>query len=325
MRATSTSELTTEALTANAFSLVSATYNGSGMDIYVDGNLVASGQGSLSIPSLPAGTPVMVGGPAFAGSMEEVAVDGSALSGSEVEDQYAAGATPPPANDVSYSYDGQGLLTGVTTLTGTATDTWGTTAGLPLLLSDATNDYLYGPSGTPVEQASLATGKAEFFVSGDQGSTRALLGASGEVVATFTYGAYGSLASSSGGVSTPLLYDGQVFDPTTGLYYLRARWYDPATDQFMSVDPLVAETGQPYAYAGDDPVNEGDPLGLFCWGLCSFANAWNDTGRKVVHYAATHTVGLCANSELVPHQATFARFETARSASWSLWRLRQAM
>jgi hypothetical protein len=40
-----------------------------------------------------------------------------------------------------------------------------------------------------------------------------------------------------------------------------ARWYDPGTGQFMSVDPDLADTDQPYAYAGDDPVNEGDPLG----------------------------------------------------------------
>ena len=32
-----------------------------------------------------------------------------------------------------------------------------------------------------------------------------------------------------------------------------------ATGEFMSVDPDLAETDQPYAYAGDDPVNEGDP------------------------------------------------------------------
>ncbi len=34
---------------------------------------------------------------------------------------------------------------------------------------------------------------------------------------------------------------------------LVGRYYDPATDQFLSVDPDVAETGQPYAYTGDDP------------------------------------------------------------------------
>jgi hypothetical protein len=40
------------------------------------------------------------------------------------------------------------------------------------------------------------------------------------------------------------------------------RYYDPSTDQFISVDPDVAETGQPYAFTGDDPVNKSDPSGL---------------------------------------------------------------
>jgi hypothetical protein len=40
------------------------------------------------------------------------------------------------------------------------------------------------------------------------------------------------------------------------------RYYDPTTGQFLNVDPLVDETGQPYAYTGDDPVNGTDPLGL---------------------------------------------------------------
>jgi hypothetical protein len=41
------------------------------------------------------------------------------------------------------------------------------------------------------------------------------------------------------------------------------RYYDPATGQFISVDPDVAVTDQPYAYAGDDPVDDADVLGLF--------------------------------------------------------------
>jgi hypothetical protein len=40
------------------------------------------------------------------------------------------------------------------------------------------------------------------------------------------------------------------------------RYYDPGTDQFLSVDPDVAETGQPYAFTADDPLNSTDPLGL---------------------------------------------------------------
>jgi len=38
-------------------------------------------------------------------------------------------------------------------------------------------------------------------------------------------------------------------------------YYDPGTGQFLSVDPLVDETGQTYAYTGDDPVNGADPSG----------------------------------------------------------------
>ena len=46
------------------------------------------------------------------------------------------------------------------------------------------------------------------------------------------------------------------------------RYYDPATGQFLSVDPLVATTGQPYAYADDNPVNGTDPLGMITGGYC---------------------------------------------------------
>lgn len=44
--------------------------------------------------------------------------------------------------------------------------------------------------------------------------------------------------------------------------YLRNRYYDPATGQFLTRDPLEAQTGQPYSYTGDDPLNATDPSGL---------------------------------------------------------------
>ena len=44
-----------------------------------------------------------------------------------------------------------------------------------------------------------------------------------------------------------------------------ARYYDPTTAQFLSVDPDVATTLSPYGYVAGDPLNAGDPSGLCGW------------------------------------------------------------
>jgi RHS repeat-associated protein len=61
-------------------------------------------------------------------------------------------------------------------------------------------------------------------------------------------------------------YRGEQIDSDLGLYYLRARYYNPASGRFLSRDP---EDGKPidpktlhkYLYAGGDPVNSWDPTG----------------------------------------------------------------
>src|SRR5690349_2733677 len=53
-------------------------------------------------------------------------------------------------------------------------------------------------------------------------------------------------------------------DAETGFVYLRARFYDPATGQFLSRDPLVALTASAYGYVGGNPLNGTDPTGLLC-------------------------------------------------------------
>lgn len=97
------------------------------------------------------------------------------------------------------------------------------------------------------------------------GSTRLLTDEAGDVVGTATYDAYGNTLATTGETSR-LSYTGEYTDPTTGLIYLRARWYDPATAQFLTRDPLEAMTQDPYGYAANNPVNYTDPTGLFCIG-----------------------------------------------------------
>src|SRR6266568_9131558 len=43
---------------------------------------------------------------------------------------------------------------------------------------------------------------------------------------------------------------------------MRARYYDPLSQQFISRDPADAASGQAYTYAGGDPLNVSDPTGL---------------------------------------------------------------
>jgi RHS repeat-associated protein len=52
-----------------------------------------------------------------------------------------------------------------------------------------------------------------------------------------------------------------AYGDLTGLIYLVHRYYDPNTEQFLSVDPLISATHAPYSYASQDPVNSIDPSG----------------------------------------------------------------
>lgn len=82
------------------------------------------------------------------------------------------------------------------------------------------------------------------------------------MAATYTYDANGNLTAKSGNADTPLRWNGQVQDTDTGLYYLRARYYDAGTGQFISRDPIEARTRQPYQYSAGDPINKADRSGL---------------------------------------------------------------
>jgi RHS repeat-associated protein len=160
----------------------------------------------------------------------------------------------------TYAYNGEGLRASQT-ISGTTTYlTWDMTEGLPLILGDTTNSYIYGPDGLPVEQISSG-GTVTYLHHDQQGSTRLLTGSTGTVTGKCTYSAYGT-PTCEGATTTPLGYDGQYTSSDTGLIYLRARVYDPATAQFLTVDPLVGETGAPYNYAEDNPANLLDPTGM---------------------------------------------------------------
>ena len=205
----------------------------------------------------------------------------------------------------TFTYNGNNLRSSQD-INGTTTNlTWDTAEELPLILEDETNSYIYGPGNLPIEQISSG-GETLYFHHDQQGSTRLLTGSTGKTEAAFTYNPYGTFNATSGKTeATPLLYDAQyTTNIGTGaeLIYLRARTYDPLTAQFLSVDPALETTGEPYTYAEDNPLNHADPTGE-----CGGPNSWHCAFAKAAVVAATVALGV-SGTLLANAAATAAGF-----------------
>lgn len=159
---------------------------------------------------------------------------------------------------ISYGYDGDGLRSAKTVAGKSTSFTWDPSGALPLLVEEGITNYVYGPEGDPLEQISGNT--ATYLLADQQGSTRLLTDSDGDVVGTYTYDPWGMPSTHTGG-TTSLQYDGEQADPESGLIYLRARYYDPSTGQFLTPDPRFTFNRRPYLFASDNPINFADPTG----------------------------------------------------------------
>jgi RHS repeat-associated protein len=115
-------------------------------------------------------------------------------------------------------------------------------------------------------------------------STLGLVNSSGSLATQFAYEPFGRTTFSGSGTSNLYRFTGRELD-TTGLYFMRARYYNPILQRFLSPDPSGFAGGDPniYAYVGNNPTNSTDPLGLGSsgWGCenCS-------TGDLLKHLSA---------------------------------------
>jgi RHS repeat-associated protein len=212
-------------------------------------------------------------------------------------------ASEAPAVEESYTYDGAGLRASQTVAATTDYLTWDQSGGLPLLLDDGQASYIYGPNGLPIEQ--ISEEEPTYYHHDQLGSTRVLTDASGGVVGTFDYGAYGELSGSTGIAKTPLGYAGQ-YTNESGLIYLRMRVYDPTTGQFLTKDPLAIGASSPYIYANNNPLRFVDPSGA-C-GVGSVGNALESINpfspENCAYQAADSLVGFLGGNAEVISQVT---------------------
>jgi RHS repeat-associated protein len=169
----------------------------------------------------------------------------------------------------SASYDGDGLRqSSASTPSGGSSVSqnyvWSySQSTLPQVIMDGTNAYIYADGLAPAEQVQLATGAVTYLVTDSLGSVRGAVSSSGSLTGTTSYDAWGNPETPAGLTgTTPFGYAAGYTDPT-GLLYLINRYYEPVIGQFISVDPLLAQTQAAYGYGNGNPVSEVDPTGEY--------------------------------------------------------------
>lgn len=163
----------------------------------------------------------------------------------------------------TYAYNGDGLRMSKTVSGTTSQLLWDVSGSLPMLIKGGSTAYIYDPAGQPLE---LINGSTVLWLHHDQiGSVRLVTDNTGASQATYTFDAYGNLTASSGSITNPFGFAGEYRDAESNLYYLRARYYDASTGQFVSGDPAVSSTRSPYGYVSENPQNGTDPTGMACW------------------------------------------------------------
>ena len=105
------------------------------------------------------------------------------------------------------------------------------------------------------------------------GSVTSLTDSTGTTAGSYEYDSFGDLKTTTGTLSSPLQYTAREYDAETGIYFYRARYYDPLTGRFSGEDPMGFGAGVNfYKYVQNNPINLSDPLGLL------HLLIWNQTG-----------------------------------------------
>ena len=218
--------------------------------------------------------------------------------------------TSPSSSTTLYSYDGNGLRTSSTNQGVTTHFAWDPSSSE--LLSDSSHDYVYEP-GSPTPMAQIGTSftttpTVDLLVCDTNLNTRGVVQIQGDnsslngTLVNYTdYDAYGNPITQAGGTANPgglsnlgvastkssSFGFGASYENTSGLSYLVNRYYDDASGQFVSVDPMLSQTNEPFAYVEDNPVMHLDPHGqcdFGCWTKRIRAMLFKDWSPTVFSY-----------------------------------------
>ena len=180
----------------------------------------------------------------------------------------------------SVAYDGLGMRTSVASQGSTQNFIWNYATGLPSLATVQNGSpnsnpnssidqryYVYTPDGMLLYAIDASNNARHFYHFDEMGSTVLLTNDAGAVSDSYGISPYGETVSQNGSTPNPFTWLGAfgvMQESSTGLYYMRARYYDPATARFLSPDPIISANpmrANPYQYALGNPVRISDPDG----------------------------------------------------------------
>ncbi|NOZ01409.1 MAG: RHS repeat protein, partial [Deltaproteobacteria bacterium] len=102
-----------------------------------------------------------------------------------------------------------------------------------------------------------------YYAIDDLGTVYALFDGDGAIVESYRYTAFGRPVGLPAKPKNTRLFAGMDYDPVTGLYYARARWYDPEAGLFLQRDPIPMKSAMsPYDFADGRPGSTRDPYGM---------------------------------------------------------------
>ena len=156
--------------------------------------------------------------------------------------------------------------------------------------------YFYDADGNPSGiryKDNSGTVNDYYFVCNWRGDVIQIYNASGTLVGSYTYDAWGRVTENATSADTenitetnPIRYRGYYYDTETRLYYLKSRYYDPAVKRFLNVDGLVSTSVEDaaknmYAYCLNNPVIYADPDGKMTVEALTYILL--NMPRKIVH------------------------------------------
>ncbi|MBQ8526598.1 MAG: RHS repeat-associated core domain-containing protein [Clostridia bacterium] len=164
-----------------------------------------------------------------------------------------------------YVYDPEGRLQAVT-----AAATLSMADGSTMNVMFPITHYIWGLDRV-LAKIDKTTNKSYYYLYNGHGDVVQIVDTSGTIKNTYDYDVWGNFLKKEETIENHFTYFGQTYDETTGLYYLRARYYDPTTGRFTQQD--TAEDGYNwYIYGNQNPVMYVDYTGEGAEGILS--GAW---------------------------------------------------